>query len=107
MDYRNIVRGLVLNKALKRFTKRNYSLKMTELYILLAVAFGNDSALTVRSYLIDYYRTYPLSMITGTLARFVDLGLVVRSGVKYKITFTGESALKEVEQYLKDIRRDK
>jgi hypothetical protein len=107
LDYRNIDRSLVLNKALRKFAKRNFPLKPSELYILRAIAQGNTSNIAIQDYLKGFYRTYHTGIIANILNRFIALKIVTKTGVKYSLSFAGEAALKEIETLIRTTRIDK
>jgi predicted transcriptional regulator len=107
LDYRNIDRTLVLNKALKKFERENFKIKLTELFVLRSVAHGNNSIVSIQEHLKSFYRTYPTNMIADILTRFIDLKLVIKTGFKYDLSFAGEAALKSIEMLVRNTRIDK
>lgn len=104
MDYRNLNRSFVMNKALY---KSRLPLLNSDVYVLLSLAYGCDSILTLQAYLSRYKRTLSPNEIQAKLEKLSSFGYINKVGGKYLLSLAGRNALNDLERRCREMRIDR
>jgi hypothetical protein len=116
MDYRNIKRWFVINKALKTYNKgNNTSYKHSDIALIFALTFCSDhtngpSIEELHKYLSSFNRGFRFDRLQERLNQFISSNLVHSAGnrpVRYSLTINGKNVLNELETRCRDTRYDK
>jgi DNA-binding MarR family transcriptional regulator len=115
MDYRNLNRQFIFNKALHLYNKnRPYSFSFPEVNVLLTIYHLQGSTgvkfADIANYLSSYYRSMALDVLIKKIQKFRTLNLVKSTGkapVLYSLTVEGKNVLNELELKCRDTRYDK
>jgi predicted GTPase len=116
MDYRNIKRWFVINKALNSYNKEHSrTLKHSDLALIFAIAFSSDHSIgpnieELHKYLSSFNRGFRFDRLQERLNQFKAANLVHSAGnrpLRYSLTINGKNVLNELETRCRDTRYDK